>query len=266
MTQPSIPHRDSPPAAALLLRRSRRKTLDVFVVVLPAGHADAFGRPARLMTEIPYSCRVHGRRARYSWRSSWLGALIALALAGGIAAAAGATQPDRPIRIVLRPARPAVTLAPSALIERASLSNATAKRSLSLSPTGRGPVPSPGNTSAFIATPAVAPPNIASRPGGGHSGEFYRAEPVQAAAQRAVLTGIAQSWAYGGLTGVVVAGPLEMDEGQACHRVALWAENRPGSGVSTGFTTCLNDRGDWTTPDGRSSGPFSDSPDLLDRQ
>ena len=250
MTQLSISHRDSLPTAPMGLRRTHHYTDNVLVVVLSAGHANAFGRLNRLSAEPLCSYRLHRRRTRFSWRSAWLGALTALGLAGGLAAAAGATQPDRPIRIALPPARPAATLAPSALIERAGSSNSTAKRSPPLPRAGLGPVPPAGTTSAFIARPAVAPPKSASRPGGGGSAEFYRADPVQAAAQRAILSGIAQSWTYGGLTGVVIAGPLDLGSNRACHRIALWAENGPESGDSMAFTSCLNDRGEWRTPAG----------------
>ena len=264
MTQLSIPHRDDLPTAPMGLRRKHHNTDDVLVVVLGAGHATSFGRLIRLSVDHHYSYRVQRSRTLFSWRSAWLGALTALGLAGGLAAAAGATQPDRPIRFALPPARPAATLAPSALIERAGGSNSTARRSPPLSPAGFGPALPAGAISDSIAKPSVAPPKIASRRVGVGSGEFYRADPVQAAAQRAILSGIAQTWTFGGLTGVVIAGPLEIGSNRACHRIALWAENRPGSGDSMAFTSCLNDRGDWRMPADLRPEPPPGSADLLE--
>ena len=109
---------------------------------------------------------------------------------------------------------------------------------------------------------AAAPPAVLSRSKSGGSSEFYRADAVQAAAQRAILSGIAQSWTYAGLTGVVIAGPLDLRSNRACHRIALWAEDRSGSGNSMAFTSCLNDRAEWKTPAGLPPEPPSESTDF----
>ena len=264
MTQLSVPHFDDPHPAPAWLRPAGYQPREVVVVVLGAGQANPFGRLTRLSAEHTQSYRVRRRRTRFSWRSAWLGALSALGLAGGLAAAAGATQLDRPIRIELPPSRPAAALAPLSLIGRAVAPNTMAGRSNPLLRAKADRVLPAGTSAAPPAKLTATPPQSSSQSNGGGSGEFYRAEPVQAAAQRAILSGVAQSWTYGGLTGVVIAGPLDLRSNRACHRIALWAENRPESGDSMAFTSCLNDRGAWKTPAGLPPEPSGESDNLLE--
>ena len=263
MTQLSIPHFDGPPATPTWLRPADHKAGEILICVVGPGRANRFDRLTSLSPDSVQSYRVQRRQTGFSWRSAWLGALSALGLVGGLAAAAEATQPEQPIRIALPLARPAVEPAPLALVQREGASNAKLGRS-SISPIALSlPVLRPDS-------PAFAPVKLASKPAkvsklrnNAGSAEFYRADPIQAAAQRAILSGVAQAWTFGGLTGVVVAGPLELRSKRACHRIALWAESHPGSGDSMGFTSCLSDGGDWKTPTGLREEPLDDSVDLL---
>ena len=261
MTQLSVPHFGGPPPATRWLRPAVWQSGEGLVVVLAAGPTSAFGRWTRLSPASGSACLVRAGRTGFSWRSAWLGAFAALGLVGGLAAVADATQPERPIRIALPDSQPATTLA----VPR---------------PRGRAmpPATSPGQSTARLqadersaprsdaprAQLAVTPPTIAAQRAGAGSDEFYRAQTVQAATQRAILSGIAQAWSYGGLTGVVIAGPLDLRANRACHRIALWAESRPESGDSMAFTSCLNDRGEWRTPAGQPPEPPADSAALLE--
>ena len=232
--------------------------------MLGTGPTSAFGRLTRQAPASGSAYRIPRGRTGFSWRSAWLGAFAALGLVGGLAAVADATQPERPIRIALPDPQPATALSmprrggpaqpPASSPER---STAPLQADERLAPRSDAP----------RAQFALTPPTIASLRAGAGSDEFYRAQPVQAAAQRAILTGIAQTWSYGGLTGVVIAGPLDLRANRACHRIALWAESRPESGDSMAFTSCLNDRGQWRTPAGlrpESSAGSAGSADLLE--
>ena len=264
MTQISVPYFADPPPAPAWLRPAECDVREILVVVLGTGPAKPFGRLRRLSAEQTQSYRVMRRRTRFSWRSAWLGALSALGLVGGLAAAAQATQPERPIRITLPPSRPPTALASLAYIERAKAPGSS-RGQLRTSPRSLAEPVLPASASAAPTERlALTPPQGPARSTGGGSAEFYRAEPVQAAAQRAILSGIAQSWTFGGLTGVVIAGPLELRSNRACHRIALWAENRPDSGDSMAFTSCLTDRGKWKVPAGVLLEPSRESIDLLE--
>ena len=262
MTQVYIPRFASLPPAPAWLRHVERESGEVLIIVLGGGQSRSADRFTRLSSDTAQAYRIRRRQPRISWRSAWLGALSALGLVGGLAAGAEATQPDRPIRIALPPARPAVATAPAMLVAPAIVPSSSPGRSnTGLRARGGSTQPSDASISSS-AKLAGTQTRVFSRPSDGGSGEFYRAEPIQAAAQRAILSGIAQSWSYGGLTGVVIAGPLDLHSNTACHRIALWAENRPESGDSMTFTSCLNDRGEWETPAGLQPPPSSGSIDL----
>ena len=244
------------------LRPGKNEAAKVLIVLLGGERAHSTGRLTRLSANSAQTYRIQRRQTCFSWRSAWLGALSALGLVGGLAAAAQATQPDRPIRIALPPARPATAPAPAMLVGPVMVPSSSPGRSnTGLRARGGSTLPSDASISSS-AKLAGTPPSVSSRPSDDGSDEFYRAEPVQAASQRAILSGIAQSWSYGGLTGVVIAGPLDLHSNTACHRIALWAENRPESGDSMAFTSCLNDRGEWKTPAGLRPAPSSGSIDL----
>lgn len=247
MTQLSVPHFDHPPPAPAWLRPADLDPRDIVIVVLGAGHANRFSRLTREPQTHAQAYRVHRRQGRFSWRSAWLGALSALGLAGSLAAAAEATQTDRPIRIALPAPRPAPSLVPPPLSARTVGSNYQSRRSNPI-PGAEEPASAPAGAVIPAAKLAPSPPHAQARTDADSSGEFYRAEPVQAAAQRAILSGVAQSWSYGGLTGVVIAGPLDLRSNRACRRIALWAESQAQPGDSMAFTSCLNDRSEWKTP------------------
>ena len=261
MTQLSVPHFDGLPSTPAWLRPADGETGQVVFVVLRAGQATLSGRLTRLSPDDAHSYRVLRQRTMFSWRSAWLGALSALGLVGGIAAAAEATQPDRPIRIALPPSRPATVVAPLGFVEPAKALGSVPGRSQPspLADINRSPQPVASLTAAT--NRKATPQKVAPQSSSSSSGEFFRAEPVQAAARRAILSGIAQFWTYGGLEGVVVAGPLEMRSNQACHRIALWAENQGKSGDSMTFASCLNDRGEWKSPARLRPDPSSDFAD-----
>ena len=265
MTQLYVPRFASLPPAPAWLRPVERESGEVLIVVLGDRQSHSADRFTRLSSDSAQAYRIRRRQPRFSWRSAWLGALSALGLVGGLAAGAEATQPDRPIRIALPPARPtaaSATPAPAMLVVPVMVPNSSPGRSnTGLRARGGSTLPSDDPISSSTKL-AGTTPRVSSRPSDGGPGEFYRAEPVQAAAQRAILSGIAQSWTYGGLTGVVIAGPLDLHSNTACHRIALWAENRPESGGSMAFTSCLNDRGEWKTPAGLRPAPSSGSIDL----
>ena len=263
MTQLSIPLFDGLPAAPTWLRPADHEAGEILICVVGPGRTNRFGRLTRLSPDSVQSYRVQRRRTSFTWRSAWLGALSALGLVGGLAAAAEATQPERPIRIALPLARPAVEPASLAPVQSGGVSDAEPGRSSISQIALQSPVLRPD-------VPVIAPVKLATKPAkvstlrsNAGSGDFYRAEPIQAAAQRAILSGVAQSWTFGGLTGVVIAGPLELRSNRACHRIALWAQSHPESGDSMGFTSCLNDGGDWKTPAGLREESLAESVDLL---
>ena len=265
MAQLYVPRFVSLPAVPMRLRVAESESSEVLIVVLGRGQARSTGQLTRLSSDFAKGNRVRRRQPHFSWRSAWLGALSALGLVGGLAAAADATQPDHPIRIALPPTRPAAALAPSALVESLAVPSElqgrlnTRLRAENVSVL-RMDTSTTSSTRLDVITPKSSP-----QPNGSGSGEFYRAEPLQGAAQRAILSGIAQTWTYGGLTGVVIAGPLELRSSRACHRIALWAENRPDSGDSMAFTSCLNEQGQWRTPAGlrpELTGDYGDLPQL----
>lgn len=245
------------------LRPADHEAGELLIVAVGGGDARSVGRLTRLRTDPVQTYRVRRRQPGFSWRSAWFGALSALGLVGGLAAGAEATQPDRPIRIALPLARPAAAPAPAMLVGPVMAPSFSPGRS-NTGLRARGGLALPSVTS--ISSSALLPGTLPRTPpqlGSGGSGDFYRAESIQAAVQRAILSGIAQSWTLGGLTGVVIAGPLELRSGRACHRIALWAENRPESGDSMGFASCLNDRAEWKTPPGQEPDPssnYSDTP------
>lgn len=257
MAQLSVPRFDSLFPASDWLPAGDRASGDVMIVVLAARHVEPSGRLTRLPPDFRQVYRVKRDQTRFSWRSAWLGALAALGLVGFLAAAAQASQAPAPIRIALPLPRPVAALTALPAAKHGLVMKAGTRRSAGISSEQKIPALTPDDPAALAAAPLLR----TVRPSDSGTGEFFRANLVQAAAQHAILSGVAQTWAYGGLTGYVVAGPLDLSSNRACHRIALWAEQKEQPGASMAFTSCLTAQGNWKSPPGPELAVAGDAPD-----
>lgn len=198
------------------------RDLVVVVVNLPFLQA-----PERaLVRPVPHALPHHEKPRRLGWKSIALLAFLPIATMSALALRP--SDDHRSIRIMLPPTRVAEASAPQALPHIVDvpphLSSALARASAP--PRFRTARPRP--TDAFV--------------------EIDKLPEVEAATQLALTSGVAQRWQALGLSGAVVAGPVQVQGGSPCRTVSVMTSNDTGSAGTTASMRCMTRNGGWIRP------------------
>lgn len=166
----------------------------------------------------------------------------------------GAAEPADAIRIMLPAPRIEVPLRPS--FDLAGLPDAPAPAQSA-----------PTSLAASRKPPGPQRPAVAVGAPSGVLAEIGDLPEVAAATRLALRSGVAQRWQASGLSGVAVAGPVQVDDGNVCRTVAVLADGGTG-GQTIRSLRCMTRAGTWISrgpvaasdAPGLASAPFEASP------
>jgi hypothetical protein len=207
--------------------QGKAENRDVVVVVVGV---PVFPRPARTIEpwrgRPAYALPTARRHRRIDWRLLLIAPVLGLA-AWAISAIGPAQDEGFSLRIPLPPAY---------------------RADAAIQPPVAGVTP-PGGAAPVPEMAAGLPPGEPRAEATGSALlAIDRMPEVESAMRKAMRSGVAEPWAAMGLKGFALAGPIQIEDNNACRILAVWAEADGSAGKPISSLRCLEESGRWVSP------------------